>query len=144
MPTPLYHITHIDNLAPILQCGGLLSNTVLRARKRNFRDISHGNIQDRRATTTVPCGGGGVLHDYVPFYFAPRSPMLYTIHKGNVPNYQGGQAAVLHFVTTVENIEAAGLTFTFTDGHAVMVYSDFYTDLEDLEMIDWNVMKLRY
>lgn len=144
MPLPIYHITHLDNLIPIVQCGGLLSNTRLRAGNQKFRDISYGNIQDRRATKTVPCAANGVLHDYVPFYFAPRSPMLYTIHKGNVPSYQGGQAAVLHLVTTVEAIEESGLVFTFTDGHAVMDYSDFYEDLADLRAIDWDVMESKY
>lgn len=118
--TALYHITHIDNLASIIRCGGLLSNTHLRAGNKAVRDISYGNIQDRRATKSVPCAANGVLHDYVPFYFAPRSPMLCTIHHGNVPGYQGGQAAVLHLVTTVEAIEKSDLVFTFTDGHAVM------------------------
>lgn len=141
MPLPLYHITHIDNLSSIVQRGGLLSNTCLRSSKQRFRDISYGNIQDRRATKRVPCAAGGVLHDYVPFYFAPRSPMLYTIHKGNVPSYQGGQSAVLHLLTTVDAIAESELVFTFTDGHAVMAYSDFYTDLDDLRMIDWDVMK---
>jgi prepilin-type processing-associated H-X9-DG protein len=143
MPVPLYHITHIDNIISILQSNGLLANSRLQQERTQFRDISYENIQGRRATKTVPCGVGGVLHDYVPFYFAPRSPMLYTIHKGNVPNYQGGQASVLHLVTTVEAIEAAGLNFAFTDGHAVMAYSDFYENLEDLERIDWDVMESR-
>ena len=143
MPLSIYHITHLDNLSSIVQCGGLLSNTRLRVRNQEFRDISYGNIQDRRAIKRVPCAAGGVLHNYVPFYFAPRSPMLFAIHKGNVPNYQGGQSAVLHLVTTVEAIEESGLVFTFTDGHAVMAYADFYSDLEDLENIDWIVMKSR-
>jgi len=141
MSLSLYHITHIDNLNSIVQCGGLLSNTQLKARKQNFQDISHSNIQDRRATKSVPYAAKGVLHDYVPFYFAPRSPMLFTIHKGNVPNYQGGQASVLHLLTTVKAIQESGLLFTFTDGHAVMAYSEFYDDLDVLERIDWNVMK---
>jgi ssDNA thymidine ADP-ribosyltransferase, DarT len=51
----LYHITHIDNLASIIRCGGLLSNTCLQARNKVVRDISYGNIQDRRATKHVPC-----------------------------------------------------------------------------------------
>ncbi len=141
MPLPIYHITHLDNLPAIVQSGGLLSNTRLQARNQNFRDISHGTIQDRRATKRVPCAAGGVLHDYVPFYFAPRSPMLFAIHKGNVPNYQGGQALVLHLVTTVQAIQASESIFAFTDGHAAMAYADFYEDLDDLEMIDWDVME---
>ena len=144
MPLLIYHITHLDNLAAIVQCGGLLSNTLLQRRNQPFRDISFGNIQDRRASKTVPCAAKGVLHDYVPFYFAPRSPMLYTIHRGNVPNYQGGQAAVLHLVTTVEAVSESELVFTFTDGHAVMDYSDFYEDLDNLRMIDWEVMESKY
>lgn len=144
MSLPLYHITHIDNLPSILQSHGLLANSRLQRKQIQVRDISYKRIQGRRANTRVPCGAGGVLHDYVPFYFAPRSPMLYTIHQGNVPNYQGGQAAVLHLVTTVEAIEEADLGFVFTDGHAAMAYADFYDDLDALEMVDWDVMKLRY
>jgi ssDNA thymidine ADP-ribosyltransferase, DarT len=141
MPLPIYHITHLDNLNSIVQ-RGLLSNTCLQLTKQTFRDISYGNIQDRRAVKSVPCAAKGVLHDYVPFYFAPRSPMLYTIYKGNVPGYQGGQDPVLHLVTDLEAIEKAELVFTFTDGHAVMDYSNFYIDPEDLQEIDWDVMRL--
>lgn len=43
--------------------------------------IAHNTIQDRRAQTYVPCLPGGNPHDYVPFYFAPCSPMLYAAHK---------------------------------------------------------------
>ncbi len=32
----------------------------------------------------------------------------------------------------------------FTDGHAVMGFTDFYKDLENLDKIDWEVMKSRY
>jgi ssDNA thymidine ADP-ribosyltransferase, DarT len=144
MPLPIYHITHRDNLIAIVQRGGLLSHTRLQASNQKFRDISHSNIQDRRATKTVPCANQGVLHDYVPFYFAPRSPMLYTIHRGNVPSCQGGQAAVLHLVTTVDAIDRSDLVFTFTDGHAAMAYADFYDDLDALERLDWEVMESKY
>ncbi|WP_353620333.1 DarT ssDNA thymidine ADP-ribosyltransferase family protein [Geobacillus sp. AYS3] len=33
---------------------------------------AHTRIQDRRLTTLVPLPPYGTLHDYVPFYFAPR------------------------------------------------------------------------
>ena len=109
------------------------------------RYIAYENIQDRRATTYVPCGRGGVLHDYVPFYFAPRSPMLYTINRGNVENYTQGQATVIHLVSSVENIESEDLSFVFTDGHAVMTFTEFFDDLKYLDdAIDWDVMEARY
>lgn len=70
---------------------GLLSYTALRRQRIGYTNIAHQNIQDRRAYRQVPFDPGGVLHDYVPFYFAPRSPMLYTISRGNVVGYEQGQ-----------------------------------------------------
>jgi ssDNA thymidine ADP-ribosyltransferase, DarT len=67
VPIPIYHITHIDNLESILSVGGLLAYNVMLETQTNYTNIAYENIQDRRATTDVPCGGGGVLHDYVPY-----------------------------------------------------------------------------
>jgi hypothetical protein len=145
MPTSIYHITHINNLTSILNLGGLIANSRLRRERINYLDIAHESIQDRRARTRVPCSVGGVLHDYVPFYFAPRSPMLYAIHKGKVEGYAQGQNPVIHLVAEAEAIDASDLAFAFTDGHAVMAYADFYDDLEALEFaIDWELMKSNY
>lgn len=87
---------------------------------------------------------GGVLHDYVPFYFGFRSPMLYTINRGNVPGCPEGQTPILHLVTTAEAIEAQGLAFAFTDGHAVVNYSEFYDSLVDLDKVDWDIMRANF
>jgi len=145
VPLPIYHITPIDNLESIISEGGLLAYNVMLETGTNYTNIAYENIQDRRARIRVPCGAGGVLHDYVPFYFAPRSPMLYTINQGNVPNYTQGQAALIHLVSHVENIEARGdLDFVFTDGHAIMEFTTFFDDLNYLDNIDWDVMRLRY
>lgn len=86
----------------------------------------------------------GFLHDYVPFYFAPRSPMLYAIHKGNVPGYSEGQNSIIHLVIEAEEIECSNLTFAFTDGHAVIRYSEFYDDIQRLDMIDWKIMQDKF
>jgi ssDNA thymidine ADP-ribosyltransferase, DarT len=145
MATLVYHITHLNNLSLILNVGGLMAVNELRRSNLTYQNIAYEQIQDRRARAIVPCGAGGVLHDYVPFYFAPRSPMLYTIHRGNVPGYQDGQALIIHLVSSAEAVEAAGIAFAFTDGHAVMDYSDFYDDLDALEdVIDWELMESRY
>ncbi|MEG4999761.1 type II toxin-antitoxin system toxin DNA ADP-ribosyl transferase DarT [Microcoleus sp. B4-D4] len=144
MPLPIYHITHIENLESILSEGGLLAYNVMLETQTNYTNIAYENIQDRRARIRVPCGSGGVLHDYVPFYFAPRSPMLYTINRGNLKSCSQGQSTVIHLVSSVENIDAAGLDFVFTDGHAVMAFTEFFDDLNHLEQIDWDVMESRY
>jgi len=145
MHTSIYHITHIENLPSILEMGGLIANSRLKEENKNYLDIAYAHIQDRRANIPVPCSVGGFLNDYIPFYFAPRSPMMYTINKGNVATYRGGQKSIIYLVSDTEVIEKMGLNFAFTDGHAVIGYSDFYDDIENLEdVIDWELMRSRY
>lgn len=144
MSTRLYHITSIRNLPAILQCGELRSKNLLQTSQDNYTSIAYEHIQDRRANKVVPCGSGGNLHDYVPFYFAARSPMLYAIHKGYVEGYESGQASILHLVTSPADIANASLDFVFTDGHAVIGYTTFYDDLASLpEAIDWEMMEAK-
>jgi len=92
----------------------------------------------------VPLPPGGVIHDYVPFYFAPRSPMLYAISCGGVAGYSDGQKPIVHLVSSAEAVQEAGLPFVFTDGHAIMDLSDFFNDLNELPRVDWTVMRSRY
>jgi hypothetical protein len=140
----IYHITHVTNLSSIIQSGGLWCDAEVAKGKVKATGIAHQHIKDRRAKKAVPLPPGGALCDYVPFYFAPRSPMLYAIHKGNVEGYQGGQNDILHLVVSVEAIEQAGLLFVFTDGHAPMAISKYYNELQNLDEIDWQVMRARY
>jgi hypothetical protein len=142
--TKLYHITHIRNLESIIRHGGILSDNGMNTEDVKHVEIAHKNIKERRARKPVPIKPGGTLADYVPFYFAPRSPMLYAIHTGFVEGYVGGQEAVLHLVTTVETVLARKLSFVFTDGHAEMAFSDFFNDIDKLTEIDWDIMKAEY
>ena len=141
--TSIYHITHLRNLPGILELGGLYANSAMARRNVEHISIAHRTIQDRRATTRVPLPPGGVLHDYVPFYFAPRSPMLYAIHRGNVQEYAEGQTPIVHLVTTAEAIAASDQPFVFTDGHAIMAFTSFYNDLRQLDQVDWDIMRAR-
>lgn len=139
--TPIYHITHLDNLSSILQAKGLQAKKQIGV---NHINIAHSNLQERRATTRVPCGLDGSIHDYVPFYFAPRSPMLYSIHRGNVEGYAQGQEPVVYLVSTIQEVAATQQYFAFTDGHPVVFPSCFYENLAELNKIDWIIMKARY
>lgn len=46
---------------------------------------SYQEIVDRRGTSEFQMPCGGVVNDYVPFYFSPLTSFAYTIHRGNVP-----------------------------------------------------------
>lgn len=142
MPVPIYHITHVENLRRIVESGALLAHS--DPSNRGFVNIAYEGIQARRASRRVPLGPRGVLHDYVPFYFAPRSPMLYAIHCDMVEGYSGGQGPIVYLVSSAEAVDRSRMPYVFTDGHAAMDYSDFYEKVEDLSYIDWHVMKATY
>lgn len=141
---PIYHITHLRNLATILDHGCLWCDRERIGQELGSVGIAYQHIKDRRARKRVPVGRGGTLADYVPFYFAPRSPMLYAIYRGLVPGYDGGQSSVVHLVTSTEAVAAEPLPFVFTNGHADMAFSRFYDDLRDLDQVDWAIMSERY
>ena len=101
-PTPIFHITNIDNLPLIIANGTLRTIADINAAGAVYTSIAHQNIQDRRAYTQVPCGPRGWLHDYVPFYFGVRSPMLFTISRGNVEGYDRDQEDVIYLVSTAQ------------------------------------------
>lgn len=136
-------MTHVNNLASIVAQGGLVSTSTLLTAGMGHTNIAYSSIQQQRAAKAVPCGPGGSLHDYVPFYFTRRSPMLYTIMRGNVP-CAGGQENIIHLVGTAQHIAALGLGFAFTDGHGIMLYTGFYDDLGDLAEVDWDVIGANY
>jgi ssDNA thymidine ADP-ribosyltransferase, DarT len=144
IPTDIFHITCVSNLTSILSKGGLYAKNQHQQKDINYIDIAYQSIQDRRANTQVPCGARGNLHDYVPFYFAPRSPMLYAIHGGNVNNYPHGQESIIHLVSNVQNIQQASCRFVFTDGHGTVRLTQFFDELNDLDKIDWDVMKAKF
>lgn len=142
--TYIYHITHINNLSSILECGCLLSTTNLDTKQLKHVNIAHRSIQEIRANTNVPVPPFGVLHDYVPFYFCPRTPMLYTISRGNVEGYAERQSPCLHLVSTVQSVAQNGLSFAFTDGHAIVALSQFYNSIQDLQMLNWDIIRSKY
>ena len=77
---PIYHITPVEHLPIIIGEGGLRCDVV--AQKVATVNIAHKSIKARRLKKAVRVGPGGVVADYVPFYFAPRSPMLYASVSG--------------------------------------------------------------
>jgi hypothetical protein len=136
-PTWIFHITAIDNLVAIGAAGEVLAKSELTRRSIAHASIAYEHIQERRSRKLVSVAPGGVLHEYVPFQFAPRSPMLFTIHNGNVPDCPYGQADIVHLVSTAQEIAARGLPFAFSNYHAVLDYAEFFNNLNQLDRVDW-------
>ena len=141
--TLLYRITHIENLPGLLARGWDCSPNFAKANCITKRAISHKDIMDKREHAAIRVPPGGVVADYVPFYFGPRSPMLYAIKQGKVEGYQG-QKEIIYLVTTAEAVAAQNLPFMFTDGHGIISYVNHYNQLADLPKVPWNVINARY
>lgn len=133
--TWIFHITAIDNLPNILASGGLLATN---CKPPGHISIANEEVQRHRATKQVTLPPNGVIHDYVPFYFAPRSPMLYANYRGTHPNARP-QSEIVHLCTKVQTIAGAGLPYVFYDHHAVKAFARCFNRLEDLNQIDWDL-----
>ncbi len=144
MPRPvrLFHITAIDNLEMICRQGSLLSKTKSQQLGLRYHNIAHSGAQGARAIKSVNNPPGGLVHEFVPFYFAPRSPMLSAIHNGTVQNCNYEQTDIIYFETTIENSLHNGLQeFVFYDRNATLDYSQCFTDLNLLaSSVDWLTM----
>jgi hypothetical protein len=140
-PTRLFRIVHTDNLGSIIEANGIAAPNQPRSTGARYVAIHNLSVQDRRAHTPVPCGPGGVVHDYVAFYFTSLSPMLYANHMGPTGDNAQGQAPIICLVAHVEKLVAGGARYVFTDGHAIMRLSNFYADLADLDKVPWEVIE---
>jgi O-acetyl-ADP-ribose deacetylase (regulator of RNase III) len=97
-PTPIFRLMHIDNLTGILQRGGMYAPNHIPHDGIGYRAIHHQHIQERRTARSVPCGPGGVIHDYVPFYFGSLPPMLLALRDGYVFGYNEGQEPLIYLI----------------------------------------------
>jgi hypothetical protein len=151
MPSPperpqLYHITHIDNLPSILQDGGLRSDAAMLARGGPDAAIGMGSIKSRRLRLPVKCFPDDRVGDYVPFYFCPRSVMLYLLHRGNHPelNYQGGQTPILHLAADMHEVvdwaNREGRRWAFSLSNAGAAYTEFRNRLDQLDQVNWTAV----
>ncbi len=82
----IYHITHLRNLPEIIQSGCLWSDAKRLELCLDCEIVGMSAIKQRRLKEIeVDCNSGTKVGEYVPFYFCPRSIMLYILHMGNHP-----------------------------------------------------------
>jgi hypothetical protein len=143
-PTPIFRIVHVDCLPTVLQRGGLHSANHCPADGLPCRTIHNVEIQGVRHIRNIPCGPGGTLHDYVPFYFGYLSPMLFQLKTGRVAGYNEGQEPLVYLKSTVQAVEQAGLGFVFSDGHGIAAFTSWFDAANRLDEVDWNMVYQRY
>lgn len=136
--TLIYRMIYYKNLEGLLTHGINCANSENKI--PNYINIGAKNLISKRYTHKVPVEPYGVLNDYVPFYFSPRSPMLYTINK-NPKQYGVLQSDIIFLVSSVEKIEEHNLKYVFNDGHFNFAFTEFYNKKEDLDKVDFDLMK---
>lgn len=146
----IYHIVHVDRLQSIIQDGYLWCDAEILRRNAPGTVIGMNGIKSRRlnelSLTSHPD-----LHvgDCVPFYFCPRSIMLYLIHLANHPEleYRGGQGSIVHLEA---DLHASVLwannnnqRWAFTLSNAGARYFEDRSDLRQLNEINWDAVQAK-
>jgi len=109
-----------------------------------LHEIGDPGIKGARRRLPVTCGPGGCPCDYVPFYFASRSPMLYRIAKGGVEHYHDGQEPLVYLVSTIGAVIDAGARWVFSDGNCGAELTAYYDNLDELDhRVDWPLQQAR-
>ena len=84
--------------------------------------------------------------DYVPFYFCPRSVMLFILARGNHQDlqYRGGQDPIVHLEAdlreTVAGADAEGVRWAFSHSNAGARYVEFRSRLAEMAILDWHAI----
>jgi hypothetical protein len=153
MPAPanpkIYHIVHVDKLASIRADGFLYSDTVMAARPAGGTVIGMNNIKARRMNElTLASRPGLYVGQCVPFYFCPRSIMLYMIHMRNVElAFQGGQEDIVHLVANMDDAiawaEANGRRWAFTLSNAGSYDFEDRADRAQIDEVNWDAVATR-
>lgn len=154
MPQPpaqpkIYHIVHVDRLPSIIADGCLWSDAVVAVGAHPGTTIGMGSIKARRLRLPVTCHSGDFVGEYVPFYFCPRSIMLFVIHRANDPGlaYRGGQRPIVHLEADLNEVvawaNANARRWAFSLSNAGAYYTQFRDRLDQLDQVNWPAVNAR-
>ncbi|HIX41237.1 MAG TPA: DUF4433 domain-containing protein [Candidatus Desulfovibrio intestinigallinarum] len=142
----VYHIVHVDRLASILRDGGLYCDAYVSRNALPGTTIGMSGIKARRLSHPLTSYPDLHVGDCVPFYFCPRSVMLYLISRGNHPDltYRGGQQPIVHLAANLRDVvdwaEARNKRWVFTTTNAGSAFFDDYNTWDQLSEIDWDAV----
>ncbi len=144
----IYHIVHVDRLPSIITDGCLWCDAETLRRTAPGTIIGMNSIKQRRLKQ-LTLASHPDLHvgDCVPFYFCPRSIMLYLIYQANHEelNYHGGQGPIVHLeadlYASVAWAKQNNRRWAFTLSNAGAYYFEDRCDLAQLDEINWEAVQ---
>lgn len=125
-----FRLTHIDNMQHIMRNGLVRASSTLR--NVNYVPIGDSQVIHIREVRKVK---GYQLSDFMPFYFGPRSPMLYVIQHGYNGVRQEKPENIVYCVVRIIDIINNNIDCIFTDGHALSSFTHYYKK-EQLSILD--------
>jgi hypothetical protein len=146
----IYHIAHVDRLKSIISSNALWCDALMQRLAGLGTTIGMNDIKKRRLEElTLSSHPGLYVGQCVPFYFCPRSIMLYLLHQGNHPElaYRDGQGPIIHLEADLRNAVAwaqqHGRRWAFTLSNAGARYFEDRANLAQLNEINWNAVQAR-
>ncbi|MEX2648954.1 MAG: DUF4433 domain-containing protein [Alphaproteobacteria bacterium] len=145
----IYHIVHVDKLASIITDGCIWCDATVSTRPECGTTIGMNRIKERRLRLPIDCHPGDFVGDYAPFYFCPRSIMLYVIHQANHQDlaYRGGQDLIIHVEADLnECVRWAGdqgRRWAFSLSNAGANYAEFRSAIDHLGELNWKAIEAR-
>ncbi len=144
----IYHIIHIDRLSSIIADGCLWCDSEIQRRSIQGTTIGMNRIKQRRLNV-LTLSSFPDLHvgDFVPFYFCPRSIMLYLIYQANHAEleYRDGQEQIVHIeadlYSSVKWANKNNRRWAFTLSNAGAYYFEDRCDLKYLNEINWQAVQ---
>jgi hypothetical protein len=139
----IYHIVHVDRLASFVADGCLWADAEVVKRGEPGTTIGIGGIKARRLGLPADCHPGDFVGEFVPFYFCPRSIILFVIHYANHPElaYRGGQGPIVHLEADLHEVvgwaNASGRKWAFTLSNAGAYYTQFRARVDQLDEVNW-------
>lgn len=145
----IYHIVHVNRLSSIIADQYLWCDAEIAKRLSSLgTTIGMDRIKQRRLND-LRLSSYPDLHvgECVPFYFCPRSVMLYLIHQANHPDlqYLGGQSPIIHLETdlhaSVAWARSNNYRWAFTLSNAGARFFEDRNNLSQLSEINWEAVQ---
>ncbi len=141
----IFRIFHIGNLEYILRQNKLTTYHSPNA-DPDYIGIGEGELIGLRADHEIISQNSNKAYcpsgTFLPFYFAPRSVMLFRIKTGhNVP--QVAQEDIIHVVYKLTDI-LPDIRYLFTDGHGYAKFTQWFDDIQYLSELDWDVIHSKW
>lgn len=116
-------MTHIRNIPHILTHGIVHKNSP--DADPNYIPIGDDTLINVRNEQLIP-GSKYHIGDFIPFYFGPRTPMLYSIQHGNAHVVKRHPQEIVYCIISISDVIKYDLHGFFTDGHARSALTKFY------------------